>query len=110
LGLLETLDSSEKISSRIVSLLNSRSLVYEQAGLIDLAIDDCQSVLARGKGSSPMLQPRVQKRMMRLQQLNAVASVTPSPKNRSPLRLSFFKKVGFSPSRAGRAPKATTQS
>jgi hypothetical protein len=111
LDILETVEASDKISALIVTLLNNRSLVYEEAGRIDLAIEDCQRLLALGKGVlSPMQQPRVQKRMMRLQHLSAAGSATPSPKKRSPLRLSFLKKVGFSPNRAGRTPKATTPS
>jgi hypothetical protein len=111
LYILETVEASDKISALIVTLLNNRSLVYEEAGRIDLAIEDCQRLLALGKGVlSPMQQPRVQKRLMRLQQLSAAGSATPSPKKRSPLRLSFLKKVGFSPNRAGRTPKATTPS
>jgi hypothetical protein len=109
LDILETVEASDSIAALIASLLNSRSLMYEQAGLVDLAIEDCQRLLAQGKGLSPMQQPRVQKRVIRLQQIN-VASSTPSPKKRSPLRLSFLKKVGFSPNRTGRAPKATTPS
>jgi hypothetical protein len=100
LELLEAADDA-RAPALVPPLLGTRSLLYEQAGKIDLALRDCEAV-ASATRASPQ-RAREQKRMARLQRsLSSPSSGEGLP---SPSRLSFLKNLGRrsrrSPTKAG---------
>jgi hypothetical protein len=104
LDLLDTVDESATVSALRASLLNNRSVLYEQAGNPDLALRDCQAAVSQRAPSSLSLSPhsRAQKRMARLQKLVS------SGERPAPSRLSFLKSIGRPRTRSLKSPSASS--